>query len=430
MYTIKIHTYHTYTILLWLLISSSLFAPTIPFFGLNNHHQLDPYNNEITICPYTIIRIYSIARLKPLAETLQKIQKKNHTNLFAHSTAHGITFTHPLIKESILEIRKKQSLEPLLKIWTHITHYRFIDDLSLVKEFIQLGILVMQDVLYQYMQQSRFKHVITNVLPYYEAALDYSFYSLIENIDTLSTYCTQVLDTQDTKKALLNATKTLHTNLGLSHNNIETKELPALIMTRFYYIHRIKDGCILLKQNQDLFSHSDTIRNENPISKHSEVQTCLEAICAHNNFAPLQALWNSIQKYKHVHDHTFIHEFILMLILLFKQSLQGSTQRPTENSHTPQQESLSVDEQELSNVPTLTLLDSLDSYIAQFEQQYHVTINSNQATSSHTWPQLTETQWWVPPLVAALSIIYVYAKASISPQANNITPTLPKSPSP
>lgn len=130
------------------------------------------------------MRFYLLRRLAKSMMFLNKLDKKN-IFLSACSDIEGnmidditdrFVFTQKNVVLCIKEIRRTRSIQPLLKLWDDIKHYRFIKSIDLIKEFSILTFVI-------------YKNLMTHCLPEHmssrEKSVTQSLIQVYEKLDSL-----------------------------------------------------------------------------------------------------------------------------------------------------------------------------------------------------------------------------------------------------
>ncbi len=143
------------------------------------------------------MRFYLLRRLAKSMTLLHKLDKKN---IFLSSCGdikgdmiYDITdrfaFTQKNVVLCIKEIRRTKNIQPLLKLWNDIKHYRFIKSIGLIKEFSILTFVIYKNLMTHYLPEHmslREKSVTQSLIQVYEKLDSLPLEEILNAIDLVT----------------------------------------------------------------------------------------------------------------------------------------------------------------------------------------------------------------------------------------------------
>lgn len=370
----------------------------------------------------TVIRLYFIARLKRISTIVSKIAQTRNVDrvlkVLESEDAGSLTIAHPMILKMFADIKKTNSLMPVVKMWENITHYQFIDDFALIHEYTKICILIVKNSIAQALSSytKNMEHEAVNMC---DLLLTLSFKDMLEAIDIVTNpyllnHEIHAFAHTDKPKLVHNAKKEITPQNGmLTKLSLQPKE----ILQRFYVTQRLSKPVELLQHLHDTHGkihltiyrniEEGIIVNSSTLLKHELVVDCVEQIKQNSSLQPLFYLWDAIQEYKLIDNESFIKEFISLIISIYSNILNDA-------ANTTPEAALSIDEvaklyDQITQLPVPQLLDVLDVYTEQYSNVLsYLDIDAKKVQSSLHFIK----QHWkriAPIFVACAAGVYYFA---------------------
>jgi hypothetical protein len=288
---------------------------------------------------------YLTLRLKRVIGLLRLMPAQTTRNLLHIDPTE---FRHPMIIDTVTNIQKQHSLDPLFASWESLAGFQHVDDPLFSREFTEL-IFVIQRQLVQRSGESN-----ANMFP------------SMSGIDALLT--------------------------------LEETTYTEAMATRYYYAKRIEKSMNALKNircGRQIFFEKDGDGRFTPTRfhafEHPEIQHCIEQMDHQNSLAPLLWLFDSFEKMKCLQDEQFLKEFLLLsLAIQYNIGMHSSGTKGALREKTIQEAS-NIYRANLNKLPIEEILGAINKIgeeLPPLIEQYDLT-NSNL-----TWRQVWQKHRW------------------------------------
>lgn len=311
-------------------------------------------------------RYFLIEKLKPLFDEFtidQYYYSPSLKNIVNDSVR------HPLIVQSVKNIKAKQNLKGLFKVWGDFIQYRNIEDEEFTQDFIK-EIKTVASMLIFKGQETDFDKLI-----YYG-----NRNSINQDRHHFSRY-----------------------------DSLEIEQLEAIqtdtIFSRFYLIQRLNATVKSLLLGYQERIHLDGVAFnlkeevlylENFVFKDYRVVNCFKQMLQENNFLIYQKLWAYFKSYQAINDQIFEKEFALFSLYWYQEMVKAA--------HLKNSNILIQHKAGIADLPLEDILDALD-YLTD---ELPLFLEKYEFKSELTWKEWFKKYWLIGPIAVAGFAIRMY----------------------
>lgn len=347
-------------------------------------------------------RHYFIRRLQESIETFIKIE--HHRKSFIPfavvlSSINVNGFKHPQIRNSILAIKKTQSLSPLFLLWDDFLAFKLLQDQLFVEELTK-EICIITGAIAMSMQAHK------NTDPADLMTISEQIDAINRNIRTIKYAIKNHYKFGQEKEWQEESEEEELSEDGFPDEDTQdelnnNRFVSINTLMEHYYLHkRLEHTVTILKiaeQNGLYQTYLPEVKNSlDQIKFHDKVtKKCLKKIAADSSLKELFAVWRKIQCYQFINNHAFNREF-LILVAVNLSTLIDAHNKKIKNSK-------GIDDvahlaESLDNLPIeeiLSLIDTLTNEIPKLLEKYELN------NSDLTWKEWAKKYWWLPPFAVA-----------------------------
>ncbi len=304
-------------------------------------------------------RFYLVNRLEHTLNSL--IIKQDTSKTICYENLFEDWFTHSSIREVVNTLIHQRNLSALAKCWKQFSSYRFIDDKKFEPEFLQLILMI------------------------------------CNNIDPKETGCEKLR---------------VSSSFVNSHVNTDA------VANTFYIIQRLEKPietiCHGYKQTTGLLdtfpkkSVRNTFLDETKPFTHERIQTCIEDIHHSQSLEPIKKTYKEFTQYRYAGDETFLREQLSLLFFAYKVMLNKKLSNHAEQVIMHEMESIQYISQNIDDFSIDHILTAIDVMTDK--------LNTIHSLEKHEESKFQKTMYSMGiSLVAMVSIplIYNFMKSSI-----------------